>query len=151
MADVVDLKGVSDDITMLNMMMPLQESAILEPKIDTDSQAAACKSVPAVGCGQEEEKQAEGAQHQNKTSASFCDELEKLLETGYAELIRTGVAAEHSPDEEDLIGGPFTEVMDETPFPKGMQVFDDDEDDDGALEDDYEVICARDYSSIPAY
>ena len=41
--------------------------------------------------------------------------------------------------------------MDETPFPKGMQVFDDDEDDDEALEDDYEVICARDYSSIPAY
>lgn len=61
LADGFDMKGVNDDNTMLNMMMPLQESAILEPKVETD-QVASVKSMPMGGCDDEEEKKAEAKQ-----------------------------------------------------------------------------------------
>ena len=57
------------------------------------------------------------------TSATFCEDLEKLLETGYAELIRTGM--ENANDH-------LVDANEETPFPKGLAVYDDDEGQDGS-------------------
>ena len=89
----------------------------------------------------------------NVTSTTFCDDLEQLLETGYAELIKTGfgdgVDGEHE--------GEMAVVLDESPFPKGMKVFDGDadQDDNSPFEDEfdsgYEVICAREIVQIPVY
>lgn len=92
-----------------------------------------------------------------KQSTTLCDDLEKLLETGYAELLRSDY--EKYSEEE----GEFVEILDESPFPKGIAVFDedgsnDDEDLDkesslpfSNAEDGYEVICAREVIYIPAF
>ena len=90
------------------------------------------------------------APEEESKSASICEQLESLLETGYAELIRTGF----EQDEEDDEAAVFVDVPDESPFPKGMAVFDDDDDDEDATgsssphsnegeEDGYEVICRK--------
>ena len=53
--------------------------------------------------------------------------------------------------------GEMAVVLDESPFPKGMKVFDDDaeQDDNSPFEDEfdsgYEVICAREIVQIPIY
>jgi hypothetical protein len=89
------------------------------------------------------------------TSATICDDLEQLLETGYAELIRTGFEnnAEECNGKTEEGEAMMAVVLDESPFPKGMTVFDDDaaegDDDDSSpsFEDEfvngYEVICAK--------
>ena len=89
----------------------------------------------------------------NVTSTTLCEDLEQLLETGYAELIKTGLGDMVGDDQE----GEMAIVLDESPFPKGMKVFDDDadQDDSSPFEDDfdsgYEVICAREIVQIPVY
>ena len=125
-------------------MMPLQESTILEDQ-EVPQQLA-----------EEAEENKENAsdsrmdsqQTQMLTSATLCDDLEQLLETGYAELIRTGIV------------DPMAVVLDDSPFPKGMAVFDDDDaegDDDSPysnedeFENGYEVICAREITQIPVF
>lgn len=75
-------------------MVPLQESAILEqPTEDAgeDSQATAFNDYTIL-----EETKTNGDQAATKQSRqnsinneTLCEDLEKLLETGYAELIRT--------------------------------------------------------------
>lgn len=72
---------------MLNMM-PLQESTILDDP-EAPEQFA---DIPACMDGEEESKEYASDSQQNVTSATLCDDLEQLLETGYAELIRTGIA-----------------------------------------------------------
>jgi hypothetical protein len=98
----------------------------------------------------------ESTAEESKEYVTLCEDLEKLLETGYAELIRTGSYGKDSDDEVNS-----NEVVEESPFPKGMAVFDkDDVNDEGDLdgsspfsneEDGYEVICSREVIHIPAF
>ena len=82
--------------------------------------------------------------------------MEALLETGYAELIRTGVDFDDDCTQ--------AQEENESPFPKGKVVFDKDDEScegDGAnespcsnedeLEDGYEVICIREINQIPEF
>ena len=107
--------------------------------------------VPGFVDGDEENKEEESSQ--NVTNATICDDLEQLLETGYAELIRTGFG----DDAEDGKEAKMAVVLDESPFPKGMTVFDDDADGDenspfeDEFESGYEVICQREIVQIPNY
>jgi len=96
MVKEADSHGLDD---ILNQM-PLKES-IIRPHSGDIAQAF-------------EERTAE----ERKEYTTLCDDLEKLLETGYAELIRTGYGKD-SDDE-----GNNNEVVEKSPFPKGMAVFD---------------------------
>lgn len=95
---------------------------------------------------------------QNMTSATLCEDLEQLLETGYAELIRTELdgVANNGEDNEEAGDAQMAIVLDDSPFPKGMKVFDDDADgdenspfEDEAFDSGYEVICQREIVQIP--
>ena len=132
------------------MYAPLTESLYIE--------------TPAVIDGSTTEWQA--ADEENKdNSSSICEDLEKLVETGFYELIQTGMTNNDHSDEETA----FFEVIDESAFPKGLVVFDNDDDDDEGDdggndvngegdssplsyedEDGYEVICARELINVPA-
>ena len=82
------------------------------------------------------------------------EDLENLLETGYAELIKSEGLSQVS--DADLEAGLKEKEEKTPPFPTGMQVFDDTNDDFEELADsneefgDYEVICASELQSIPA-
>jgi len=79
-------------------------------------------------------------------SATLCDDLERLLETGFAELLRTGTF------EEDFGEDVLDCLEEESPFPRGKAVFDDGSplsDEDECREDGYEVICAQEINTIP--
>jgi len=83
--------------------MPLKESIIV---VSTDENSQEYKA------------------EESKQSKNLCDDLEKLLETGYAELLRTGY--DKSSDEEEKSVG----ILDDSPFPKGIAVFDEDNSND---------------------
>ena len=136
-------------------MMPLQESTILPVAEDSGATSFDDNMNHPIDDGDEEQKESDEATEHNLTSATFCEDLEKLLETGYAELIRTGMGGDY--DENALAD---VDVIEETPFPKGLAVYDDDEGENGSdspvsndeeFENGYEVICARDIDQIPAY
>lgn len=103
-------------------MMPLQESTILEDQ-EVPQQELDDQNIPALADGEEESK---NNSLQNVTSTTLCDDLEQLLETGYAELIRTGI----TDAADDVKDSQMAVVLDESPFPKGMAVFDEDADGD---------------------
>ncbi len=93
------------------------------------------------------------------SAATLCDDLEKLLKSGYAELIRTGMALNENNDgDQDFVEMLDSDKNEETPFPKGKTVFDDDDDEDESprsledeFEDGYEVICVREIDQIPVF
>ena len=100
---------------------------------------------------------------QNVSSANLCEDLERLLETGYAELIHSADLEDAEPEIRPDSPGNETSVApkEESPFPKGLAIYDYDEDEDdeetkspssgeeNLLEGEYEVICSRDISSVP--
>ena len=60
-------------------------------------------------------------------SSKVMEDLEKLLETGYAELIRSSSLLSQGDDVEEWKD--IEEEEKKSPFPTGMQVFDDNNDD----------------------
>mmetsp|Transcript_18739 Transcript_18739/g.25360 ORF Transcript_18739/g.25360 Transcript_18739/m.25360 type:complete len:107 (+) Transcript_18739:1105-1425(+) len=89
------------------------------------------------------------------TSAALCEDLEKLLETGFAELIRSQALSESSFIDESYVEmDNDIDEAEESPFPKGKTVFDAEDDDvsstEAELEDGYEVICAQAVTQIPS-
>ena len=109
---------------------------------------------------------------QNVTSADLCEDLERLLETGYAELIQSKDCDSEEEDEEEEEGYEVAESQhpkdldlkqeSQSPFPRGLAIYDYDESEDEEqkspssgkegnqlAESEYEVICARDISSVP--
>ena len=85
------------------------------------------------------------------SSAAICNDLEILLETGYAQLNQSRVEFDAANEEEVNFSIIDSQVMEQSPnqspFPKGMTIYDGESDDNNDQSDEveggYEVICSR--------
>ena len=114
--------------------MPLQEPATLSNNNSENGTAPQNYDVNDISEPIEESKEVQANQENMMSSEAICNDLEMLLETGYAQLNQSRVDFE-ATNEENL-------------FPKGITIYDGDSDDNSNYESDeveggYEVICSR--------